>query len=210
MNTRLPQTGVLAPTPSGVSAVPNGPPQFAGQNASDFRRSQLCAAARDGDATAVKRMLAAGDGNLNTTDPGTGMTALKLAACHGHGDVVFLLCKGASASDIHRDDARGGSALMLATAGGHIDVVEFLLGKAVPQQHKDRALAAVAMRGQVATIDLLVAHGARVDQPDAHGATPLYTATAYGHVAFVQALLKAGARVDCANVGGYTPLMMAA
>lgn len=206
---RLPQTRVLPPTPSGVSAVPDSVPQFALRDAGDAPRLRLCAAVLAGDATAVKRMLAAGDGNLNTVDPDTGMTVLALAAMHGHGDVVFLLCKGASVDDIHHFGL-GGSAMKLAAAYGHIEVAELLLCKPAPQQHKDRALHDAAMQGRVASIELLVAHGARVDQLDTQGTTPLHTAAVFGHGAAVQALLKAGARVDCVTAGGNTPLMMAA
>ena len=169
---RLPQASILAPAASGMPAVPDSAPQFISRPAPDSPRSRLCAAARDGDATAVKRMLAAGIGDLNTVDPVTGMTALVLASRRGHDDVVFLLCKGAAANDIHRADAQGGSALMLAAAAGHTDVVELLLGKAATQQHKDQALAAADANGQVASIRLLLSHGARIDQPDALGATP--------------------------------------
>ena len=206
---RLPQSGVLPPTPAGVSAVPDSAPQFTRRDAGDSSRSRLCAAAREGDATAVKRMLAAGDGNLNTIDPNTGMTVLALAARHGNGDVVFLLCKGASADDIHCA-ALGGSALMLAAAHGHIDVVELLLGKQATQEHKGRALIKAAEHGRVDTIKLLIAQGALVDQPDVERTTPLHVAAVFGQGAAVQALLKAGARVDCVNARGTTPLMMAA
>lgn len=168
MGIRLPQAGVLSPTPSGGAFVVEVGPQFAQADAGDALHSRLCPAARRGDATAVKRMLAAGEGNLNTIDPDSGLTVLALAAMHGHGDVVFLLCKGASASDIHRD-ALGGSALTLAAAYGHTDVAELLLCRPAPQQHKDRALLDAAMQGRAAVIALLVAHGARVDQPNAQG-----------------------------------------
>lgn len=206
---RLPQTGVLSPTPSGVHAVPDSAPQFARPDAGESRRSRLGAAVREGDAAAVKRMLAAGDGNLNTIDPDSGMTVLALAAIRGHGDVVFLLCKGASASDVHRD-APDGSALVKAAAFGRIDVLELLLGKPATQQHKGWALSNAAVCGEVESIELLIAHCAPLDQPDAHGATPLHMAALFGKGAAVQALRKAGACADCVDAHGSTPLMMAA
>lgn len=209
ISTRFSQAGVLPPTPSGVSTAPDSAPQFARREAGDAPRLRLCAAVLDGDATAVKHMLAAGDGNLNTIDPDSGMTVLGLAAMRGHGDVVFLLCRGASASDIHRD-APGGSALMLAASFSQIDVMELLLGKSATQQDKGRALATAALHGRIESIALLLAHGAPVDHPDARGATPLHMAALSGESAAVQALLKAGASAACVDARGTTPLMMAA
>jgi hypothetical protein len=145
IGTRLPQTGVLPPTPSGDCAIPESAPQFA-RRAGDSNHSQLCAAVRDGNATAVKRMLAAGDGDLNTIDPDSGVTVLALAAVHGYGNVVVLLCEGASADDIHRGDL-GLSALKRAALYGHTDVVRLLLSKPATQQHKDEALAGAATLG---------------------------------------------------------------
>jgi ankyrin repeat protein len=206
---RLPQTRVLPPTPSCVSAVPDSAPQFALRDAGDAPRLRLCAAVLDGDATAVKRMLAAGDGNLNTVDPDSGTTVLALAAMHGHGDIVFLLCKGASASDIHREAAVG-SALMLAASSSQTDVMELLLGKSATQQDKGRALATAALHGRIYSIELLLAHGASVDHPDAFLDTPLHMAALFGKSAAVQVLLKAGASAACVNARGTTPLMLAA
>jgi serine/threonine-protein phosphatase 6 regulatory ankyrin repeat subunit B len=104
----------------------------------------------------------------------------------------------------------GLSALRRAAFDGHIDVVRLLLCKSATQQHKDGALATAVSRGQVAIIELLIAHGARVDQLDDNGQTPLHMAAVYNYGAAVQALLKAGSRVDCVNAGGDTPLMEAA
>ena len=220
---RLPQAGIMALAASGMPAVPDSAPQLRRRPAPDSPRSRLCAAARDGDVMAVKLMLAAGNGDLNTVDPVTGMSALVLAARRGHDDVVFLLCNGASASDIHRADAHGDSALTLAAAAGHADVVELLLGKAATQQHKDQALVAADVNGQAASIRLLLSHGARIDQPDALGATPhpkaaalsmgeseLMHAAEGGDLARTQKLLAAGADVNEADDGGWTPLFIAA
>lgn len=187
---RFPQTGVLAPTPSGYFAITDGAPQFA-RRAGDSSHSQLCAAVRDGNATAVKRMLAAGDGNLNTIDPDSRMTVLALAAQHGHRDVVRLLCEGASADDIHRDDL-GLSALKTAAFHGQTDVVELLLSKSTTQQRKDEALHGSTFLEQVATMELLVAHGTRVDQPLTQGNTPLHQA-AFGLGAAVRTSMSGSA-----------------
>lgn len=88
MGIRLLQSSILAPAPSGMPAVPDSAPQSIDSCSPCFR---LCAAARDGDGTGVKRLLAAGNSDLNTIDPATGLTALMLAAQNGHDDVVLIV-----------------------------------------------------------------------------------------------------------------------
>ncbi len=172
-------------------------------------RSPFETAVHDGDATAVKRMIQAGIGDCNTIDGASGLTALMLAAQRGHEDVVLLLCKGASAEDIHRPGPDGVSPLLLAAAASHTDAMDVLLHKAATQEHKDEALAWAAVHGQVASIALLLAHGARAAQPDAMGATPLHGAAQRGHAAAIDLLLKAGAHPDAVDGGGNSALTLA-
>ena len=65
--------------------------------------------------------------------------------------------------------------------------------------------------GDVESIRKAVAAGARVDQPDDLGNTPLHYAANAGHVDAVQELLTAfGAPVNAVNSAGDTPLHKAA
>ena len=50
-------------------------------------------------------------------------------------------------------------------------------------------------------IDLLVQHGAKVNEQNSFGETPLYLASMYGHPGIVIALLRHGARVDITKLG---------
>ncbi|NLI79232.1 MAG: hypothetical protein GX442_22655 [Candidatus Riflebacteria bacterium] len=68
----------------------------------------------------------------------------------------------------------------------------------------------VITANQVAVIDLLADHGARLDLPDQHGNTPLIIAVKQCAAAVVQALARRGAPLDGANARGQTALMTAA
>lgn len=63
----------------------------------------------------------------------------------------------------------------------------------------------------MAIIDLLVKHGALVDQPDLGGATPLHRAVRARSRGAVHRLLSLGAKTDSRlRAGGSTPLHLAA
>jgi ankyrin repeat protein len=60
-------------------------------------------------------------------------------------------------------------------------------------------------------VDLLLAHGARVDDPDADGNTPLhFIAQRFDYIDAVQVLLRYGAKATVKNFNGDTPLHKAA
>ena len=114
----LPQPPAPAPQPPtlhtvapGVSALPvasvsndridvDQAPQFQPRLIPNSPHSRLRASARDGDSTAIKRLLATDKPDIAATDPATGMTSLMLAASAGHDYVVFLLCKNMQTQDI--------------------------------------------------------------------------------------------------------------
>lgn len=169
----------MAPV-SGMPAVADNPPHFTNHCASSSPRSRFCAAVRNGDATAVKKLLGLGQGDVNTIDPATGMTALLLAALHGHADIVLLLCRETTRRDLHRTDAHGNSALMLAAGAGHADVVTLLLDR-----------------------------GATVDQEDKYGNTALMQLAASGQTGIMQGLIDAGADPAHRNHAGQTAAELA-
>lgn len=170
--------------------------------------AQLCAFARDGDGTAVMRMLAAGGVDLTAVDIGSGLTPLMLAAQQGHDDVVVLLTRSMQVQrqDPYQRSAQGDTALMLAAAAGQAETVELLLSEYAPQECKDEALGSAAAAGQKICIWRLIAHGARVNQPNRHGASPLQQAAAHGQLAAIGALLDTGAEVDQTDQAGWSAL----
>ena len=80
-----------------------------------------------------------------------------------------------------------------------------------PRQHVDgqSRLWLAASRGQISAVARYLSAGARVDEANQNGATPLIVACEYGHVEVVRALLSAGARVDLLDVEGCSPLYIA-
>ena len=70
-------------------------------------------------------------------------------------------------------------------------------------------LIKAARRGEVATVEALLAKGADVQARDTHGSTALLDATFGGHDAVVEALLARGADVQAKDNHGRTALMWA-
>jgi ankyrin repeat protein len=154
----------------------------------------LIDAARNGDAEAVRSLLAEGaDANMAQGD---GMTALHWAAERGHAAVADLLL---SADAAVQAKTRIGSytPLHLSSRGGHGSIANALLdagadlratttGGGVTPLH----LAAAAMDGAEVVTELL-RRGADVDAREASsGQTPLMFAAAYNRTEAVVALLE--------------------
>jgi uncharacterized protein len=71
----------------------------------------------------------------------------------------------------------------------------------------ESALMLAALNGDMAGVQLLIRHGARISQP---GWSALHYAATGPEPKLVQLLLEKGAEVDTASPNGSTPLMMAA
>lgn len=70
--------------------------------------------------------------------------------------------------------------------------------------HADTALTMAAEAGDVQTVESLIAHGANVNERDAHGYTALMWASRGGHTEVIKSLLDAKADPnlrDCSNTG---------
>jgi ankyrin repeat protein len=138
------------------------------------------AAARKGDVTALKSLLAGGGCSVTTRIDEDGLTPLLSAADEGQVAAVALLLE--YGADPNGSGAVGKSPLYLAagaTAVGADEVVRRLL-----------------------------AAGAEVNRAGADGETPLHAASARS-VDMVARLLKAGANINRATASGETPLIWA-
>ena len=155
--------------------------------------------------------------SVNTKDP-HGDPALMLAAEYGDDDTViaFLLDHGANV------DARGSkatTALIMAAAQARPSTVKLLLERGADPKHKD-SLSETALLWAtlnpfdqapiVATVKVLVSHGAEINTCDKDGLSPLMTVTLWGHDVVVKQLLDLGANVNAAGTGGRTALMQSA
>lgn len=76
-------------------------------------------------------------------------------------------------------------------------------------QSAHASLSSAAKKGDLATVETLIAEGADLDEADFRGNTPIYLAASKGHADVVEALAQAGADVDVDNSFGSTPLHVA-
>jgi uncharacterized protein len=158
-----------------------------------------------------------------------GSTALLFAAQSGSVEAARqLLAAGASANDTAAD---GTSALVMATLSGYPELAAVLLEAGAEPDAAGAgytALHAAALRGDLHTVEALLAKGANPELPitrgspvrrfgsqwalptTLQGASPLIVAAAYVETAIMQALLAAGARADAALADGTSALLIAA
>ena len=105
----------------------------------------------------------------------------------------------------------GGDLSAAVSAKDHA-AVKRLLALAVPLDSLDgkgsTALIHACGQGQMALVQLLLAHGAQVNLPAANGVTPLWAAISQGHEDILQALLEHRADANQA-VAVFSPLILA-
>lgn len=122
-----------------------------------------------------------------------------------------LILTAASAIDAH---ATQDTRVLNAVKARNDAALTALLAKKVdvntPQPDGATPLHWAAHLGDLATVERLLAAGARPNPVNAYGVTPLSLAATNGHAPIIEALLKAGASVDTALPTGETPLMTAA
>jgi len=191
--------------------------------ANDLGATPLWAASQNGSTAMVRKLLEAGaNPNLALL---TGETPLMVAARSGYPEVVEqLLAKGAQAN---ARGARGQTALMWAVAQKHPEVVKVLLAHgtdvqarsevwnevmAVPPHGRleynraiphggDTALMFASRVGDLASMKLLVAAGAKVSDADAWGVSATTLAAHSGFTDMVEFLLDNGADPNAAPAG---------
>lgn len=114
--------------------------------------------------------------------------------------------------DPNTRDPKGQPGLTIAMQEGALKVARVLLASPETDvnalnQAGESALMMAALKGNLEGAQLLLARGAKVNQP---GWSPLHYAAAGPDPKVVQLLIDHGAAIDSASPNGTTPLMMAA
>jgi ankyrin repeat protein len=181
-----------------------------------LRDADLPAAAQEGDAAAVARLLDLGL-SIDARDA-QGCTALLRACGGGHLALVDeLLARGADPALAARS---GATCLSAALSMRHDAVVQSLLARgAAPDQALPGGitpLMVAAALGLSKGAQALLAHGADARLRDDDGGSALHAAAQFGFgareklraIALWDALLASGADPDAANGAGQTPLLL--
>ncbi len=125
--------------------------------------------------------------------------------------VKFLIGKGA---DVNKQDSQGWTPLANAARQRKDKIAEILLENgANPNLSSDGTtpLIAAVMRDSVPTIDVLLKHGAKIEEPGPEGYRPLSMAIADSRYDAAKALIEHGADINAASgEDGLTPLIVAA
>ncbi len=168
----------------------------------EHKVAALHAAAAEGDADALDRVLASG---VAVDAPDQGRTALYLGARHP--DVLTRLL--ASGADPNTVGTSGETPLHSAASYNRESGVETLLAHgAYPDAMDDSGwtpLRRAAEAGNAEAVVALLAAGADPLRQGPHGWTPLHSAASANHAGIVAALLAAGADPRVQNENGHVP-----
>jgi ankyrin repeat protein len=175
-------------------------------------------AAREGHAAIIKALLLQGAPiDARASD---GVTALMIAAYHGHTEVATMLITAesamlsASGARVTTKEQNGLTALMFASLNGHTPMVRTLLAAKARIDATcafgQTPLLLAARRGHESTVKHLVKAGARAVVEGVENTTAvLVSAADSGHASIVSDLVTARADVNHRNRGGRTALMVA-
>lgn len=190
----------------------------------DFERktndvSPMAMAALTGHLGIVQFLIEFQNSNDNENQHALRTEALASAIEGSHLEIVKLLCEnGASTDMLARRDT---TALHIAAAIGSIEIVEYLL----EAQHVDlnvrnstgvTAFMYAATTGRANIVELLIVHGAPVDEaienstdPVQNGTTSAHFAALYGQVDVLTVLLEHGADLNAKTLQGTSVLRCA-
>lgn len=180
-----------------------------------LRADDLVAAASQGDAEAVERLLDLGL-PLEAVD-GQGATALLRACGQGHLAVVRLLLE--RGADLDHAAASGATCLSAAVSARRDHVVDHLIARGANLDSRlpggGTTLMIAAALGFPELVEKLLGAGADPNLVDDKSSTALHAAAhyAFGHAgprarAVLEALLRLGAAPNTRNAKGQTPLLL--
>ena len=145
--------------------------------------------------------------------------ALHIAAAAGDLSGVWRAFEANASANALNDEQR--TALSVAVEAGHLPVVEMLLEMCADPNRADKVNGSsvrypltVAANDSAQTvreplIQLLLTHGAQVNQTDVLGQTALMGAAEQGHLDAMELLIEANAEIDASDLLGQTAMMRA-
>jgi ankyrin repeat protein len=170
---------------------------------------ELVQAARYGDVSRIRALLASGAG-LNERNPYDGSTAIQAAVMNDQPAAVrALVAAGASPNALSKDEV---PPLVLASIGNFTDTLRALIEAGCDVDARDpayseTALLIAAKNGYFEGVKVLAGAGADVNATTSYGGTALMQAARNGYPDLVAFLLGAGADVNRKDEQGATALM---
>jgi uncharacterized protein len=172
----------------------------------------LHAAAADGDAAAIARLVATGE--KPDIQDSRSRTPLHVAAFFGNHEAARALIR--LGANVNARERQRFDALTIAAVGGDLEMVNILLAagadaRAIVGPYDSTALIEAAHLGRADVVERLIAARAPLDHFNALGFTALIEAVVLGnggaaHSAVVTALARAGADVNLTDRQGMTAL----
>jgi len=165
--------------------------------------SPLAAAARQGDADAVRALLRQ---EMDVNAPGIdGTPALHWAVRVDDRNMASMLLD--AGADVNRANRYGMAPLHVAVQNHHADMARRLLEAGARTEAADGSgelpLHLAIRSGAYDMVELLLSHGAQVDGRDLnYGQTPLMLAVREENIALVRRLLEAGADINAQSLAG--------
>ena len=175
--------------------------------------TSLLMAARKGCGECVKALLARG-ADVKVRDKEFEQTALTLAAWSGSTQSVDLLLR--DGADVNARTRLGPEPKFFEPNAGRASHGDGILRGGVPERGSRppragamTALHYAAREGHTAVVTLLLANGARIEEPEANGVRPLLLAILNDHADTARFLIEHGADVNADDWYGRTPLWAA-
>jgi uncharacterized protein len=173
----------------------------------------LLMAARKGCADCVHALITKG-ADVKVRDQTFEQTALTLAAWSGSAkSVEYLIRAGA---DVHAQTRLGPMPSFVEPGAGRASHGDGILRGGVPERGSRPARAGqmtalhyAAREGHTDIVELLLSHGARIEEPEANGVRPLLLAILNDHAQTARYLIEHGADVNADDWYGRTPLWAA-
>ena len=160
----------------------------------------------------IVKLLVESGADLNLCE-NSGLFYLNIACGLGWTEIVkYLIANGADVSMRRGIDTN----LYLATRHGHIDVVKLLLESGNSDvdvnycgEGGNTVLVVSVQRKHMMMVELILHHGANINQPNSLGLTPLIAAVLNEHVEMVQFLLQHKPNINYLDLNNHTALFHA-